>query len=350
MTDPFSELIDKANSYKKQIDPKKGSGSEYQRVKIERDNYASEMARKKKEEEDKIRMQAVKKNEVDRIKAEMKKAVDIYVVERVAKGEAAISDMFTKITLDNISQVDEKLNTIKPSLKDDEFKSAISSPQYNSKLVTKEEFLDLCNRAYKHFNFDSCNKVYQDTVRDMIDGWRKRLPALKIALQQAAKAQGEEKELLERKIKEKNANIKSDLDKQLEESRKKIESEADNKSKSDQLKNEFDAQVQTQSLSESRASTRKSVYYRFDNDTAITEKPGILCAIMNTVILHCVSAPEWAGAFQRNASKFIKKNDKGESEYIPAIESWLKMLSKLPNPPDIEGLQKIEEVTTIAKA
>lgn len=346
---PIQEkIIDKINDTLKRIDPKKGSGSIYQKVKLRRDAWLVELSRQNKLKEAGIEKKRTVDLEIARIKTEMKKSLHLGIEKRVANGEEKIAEIFGTITLENIDEAPDYFS-FKPLLKEEIFLSFLDVP-YNKQLVTVEEYADLKARAAAFFDYKKVNVEYVAEVEPILVKWKSKIPARKIELQQIAKASSEEADQLIKDAADREAREAKERQDNLTAATSEIEKSATIEVNKAALDGEFEAQVQSQGI-EAPGQSRKTYRYRFAEEDLIFKYPARMVEIISAAMMHVVlelpSKGEnalYLGPCKRSRAGMPERDDQG-LVYLEAIDYWLKLLAKVDPRPDIPGL-KLEEILT----
>jgi len=336
----YTSIVDDWKKFEMQLET--NLKKEMDRVRALRNERANRLAEQTRAKNAEIEKKRLKDIEIAKIKADMALSVELGISQRIIKGEEAIADMFNKLTLENFDEAVKKFD-FKPALKEDFFRGLLKVT-YNKDLVSEQEFEQIDEKAFIHFDFNKCNKAYIDAVLKVIGSWKVKLPARRIELEKIAKASGEEAERLRKQAEDR---AKSDA-KQREDAAKANELATAQKAQETKanaaLDAEFSAQVATQSI-ETQHGTRGAISYRLKEDL----KPMQIVEIMGRSMVSVLSDPSFKGIFKRDKAGMPKRDARGQAEYIDAVQCWLDLLVKVKPSPDIEGLIKTEDVITIAK-
>lgn len=315
---------------------------EMDRLKALRNERASRKATSDREDKAKIEAAKNKAIEVSRIKNEQVLAVQLGIANRMTQGEIAIAKIFNGLTIENFEIESKKLN-FTPKLKEEIFRGFIAV-DYNPDLVPYEEFKAICDAAYAHFDYDKCDKEYCAAVNEVLKTWRAKLPAKKAELEKIALG-GAEAARLKQFAQDKADYEAAERLKEAETVRFGLESKAKEQQQNEALDAEFTGQIALQDIT-MQDGVRGVVSYRLAKE----DSPIKIVEAMSRVILQVLADPAFKGIHKRDKAGIPKRNEKGEAEYIDAIQSWLDLLAKVKPAPEFEGVIKIEDVKTVAKA
>lgn len=352
ITKPLNGMIDRINAYKQLIDNKKGSGNDYERVKLLRDAYATAKVTKAKEDDKKIEAKKIKDQEIVRVKAEIIHSVELGIAQKTATAETALASMFSKITLENIDGVGGKLDAIKPALLEDWFRGLLNV-EYRPMILPSEEMDAIKEAAFLKFDFTRCNDIYVENCKTLISVWRDKLPAKKTELEKIAKANETERQRLLDVAEENRRREESERQRNLTAKVSEIDKKATGDKNKGLLDSEFQAQVETQSVDRADG-TRTNYRYRFAEEDSLIKSPMQVIEIMSKVMLHVMTEiPEngktapYLGIYERTKMGMPKKDENGKEVYLDAFDYWLKLLAKIKPMPEIPGLRIEESVSSV---
>jgi hypothetical protein len=316
---------------------------EMDRLKALRNERAS-----KKAAEDRERAQAIetaKKHDIEvaRIKKEQVLAVQLGIANRISQGTEAIAKMFNNATIETLPAIAKQLDGLKPTLKEDLFRGFLAV-DYDNALVPYDEFKTICEAAAKHFDYTKCDKEYQAAVMVTVNEWKAKLPARKKELEAIAKG-GAESERLAKIAKDKAEYEAQERLKESEAAMIALEAKAKEEEQNAALDAEFKGQLQLQDIAPQEG-VRGVISYRL----SIEDKPVKVVEALSRVMLHVLADPAFKGIYKRDKAGIPKRDDRGQAEYIDAIQDWLNMLAKVKPSPEFDGVVKIADVLTVAKA
>lgn len=324
--------------------------AEMERVRTLRNAYAQEKAIAIAEANKKIELEKKKAQEIARIKASMVKSVESGIMAKISAGEQSIADLFHKMSLDNFGDA-VKLLDFRPVLKPELFDSFFNV-DYDKTLIGPKEFTDIVTAAKVHFKYDRCNTEYINEVSKILIDWKAKLPAKKKELEAIAVGDA------------KAAQIKADAERRAAEDEKARQqeladrqAEIDLKAKAEEqgaiIDSEFAAQIQAQELPQ-LTGVRKGYSYRFENEDDIIKNFPKVVDILSRAWIHVVTDDSFKGFIKRQKSGFPKVDERGQVMYIDPVQEVLDMLAKVRdskgNSPEIPGLVRTEEVSTVAKS
>lgn len=313
-----------------------------EQVRIKRNDRANKIAQANREKQKAIDDQKKKDLEIARIKSEQVIAVELGTATRISQGEGTLQDWVNSMTLETFDAIKAKLN-FQPKLKEEIFRGFLAV-EYDNTLVSYDEFKEICEKAFIHFNFPKCEKAYIDAVIKVRDRIIASLPARKAELQALAKASGEEKAKLEKEAHEKASKLTQERSEALATQQASIHKNAAETLSNDILDSGFKAQLQLQELT-AQEGIRGVISYRLSS-----EQPMKIVEAISRAMINIFSDPAFKGIYKRDKAGIPKRNDKGESEYIDAIQDWLDLLAKVKPAPEFDGVIKTEDVATVAKA
>jgi hypothetical protein len=312
-------------------------------VRTKRNERASREAAKQREQQAAIEKEKKKAVEIARIKKEQVLAVQLGIANRITQGNEAIAKLFNALTLENFNLESKKLDGIKPKLKEDLFRGFLAI-DYDNSLISYDEFKEIVEKAYAHFDYPKCDKEYCSTVMATIAEWKAKLPAKRKELEAIAKG-GTEAERLKKIAKDKADYETAERLKESEANRLALEVKAKEEEQNAALDAEFKGQLQLQEIAPQEG-VRGVISYRL----AIEDKPVKIMEAMSRVMLNVLADPNFKGILKRDKAGIVKRNERGQPEYIDAVQDWLNMLAKIKPAPEFEGVVKMEDVTTVAKA
>lgn len=316
---------------------------EMDRIKALRNERASKKAAEDRERAQVVEQQKRKAIEIARIKKEQVLAVQLGIMNRITEGGTKIAELFNKATLETIDAIGKQLDGIKPKLKEDMFRGFLAV-DYDQTLVPYDEFKDICEAAAEHFDYPKCDKEYQTAVLAIVADWKAKLPAKRKELESIAKG-GQEAERL-KKIATDRANYEAqERLKEAKANQEALEAKAKEEEQNAALDAEFKGQLQLQDITPMEG-VRGVISYRL----AIEDKPIKIVEAMSRVILNVLANPDFKGIYKRDKTGIPKRDERGQAEYLDCIQDWLNLLAKIKPSPEFEGVVKVEDVTTVAKA
>ena len=346
ITDPMDQLKSDLMQFEKKIDTKKGSDSDYNRVKILRDQYASKKAEEARKRAEEIEHKKRVQQEEVRVKSEMKIAVESGVIKLIADGQNMLSKALQNVTLESYDDLMKKLN-YKPTLKLETFQSWLDVP-YSKSLMSDDKFTELLKKAEEAFNFEHVAKTYSDEATELLKKYRNEyLPEKRAKLEKIASLAEADKKRAEELAKEEEDNFIKEQKRRLEdEQHQKIETARDEQNE-ELLNAEFEAQVQSQSI-EQQSGVRKTLSLRLSADAE--KRPAFAIEALTKLMTHVLSHPESRGLFRRDSQGFPKTDDKGRPVYIEGIDYWLKEAARLKiDCSSINNIDQTINTTSIAR-
>lgn len=322
--------------------------AEMDRVRALRNDRANREAKANQERQAEIDRKRVHDIEVARIKKEQVLAVELGIANRIAAGETKIAEMFNAATLEAMDALGKQLDGIKPKLKEDIFHGFLAV-DYNPELVPYDEFKAIVDAAFIHFNYAKCDAAYVVAVNAIITKWKGQIPRRKAELERLAKASTEEQARLKQEAADRAQSEGSKRSRELKEQEESALKKANEAQANQALDAEFQAQIATQDIAPMDG-VRNIVSYRLKDEATLEAKPIKIVEVLGRVMVNILADPGFKGIFKRDKSGIVKRNAKGEAEYINAIQDWLDLLTKIKPAPEFDGVVKIEDVVTVAKA
>lgn len=327
---PLEDFIDQVKSYKKSIDyaSKTKDGNEYSRARAVIEAY--DQAKAKAAEQARIKAEYEKK--VNLYKSEIKEGVGRRFVEMMAGQKKNIIDGLAKwegaLTLTNLEASYEKLQSQKPSLKQDRYESCFgldfASP--NKGLLNPEETKAYMDELRKEFPYEKFNKEYIEAVAPIINEYRARKDQVKRHLEEIQKADEANRIALEEKrkadLQAKAEAERAAVEKEKEEGMEKVTHERE----MDKMNAEFTEQMQTQDL-ESGPMKREASF----EDAKNYLKP------FAEVIGACALNPKFPGIMKKNGT-----------DYVDHVQWWLDWFAANCNQP-VKGVVIKEVPKTIIR-
>lgn len=348
ITDPFDTMKAELMKIEKQIDTKKGSGSDYHRVKSARDKYANDKLKAQQVKEQEIRLRKLKDQEIIRVKGEMKLAVENGVFDAISNGNIQMMNRIAGSTFDTIQEIERQLKGYKPKLAQKLFEAWLDV-RYDDKLISSIEFADIKTKARDHFKYEKVNLTYCEKVEESLKEFRQvTIPQRKIELEQIQAMSEEQKKLAMEQSRDDMLNEIEHKKQQDEKARIENIQQARDETEGEILDNEFEAQVALQDKEE-LSGVRKNVTYTLDAEA--TKKPILAIDLITKLMAKVLSHPDSKGFLQRDTSGFPKTDDNGRPIYVPGMAYWLKEAARLKihEHEAIANLNVIEDVTTVAK-
>lgn len=346
-----TKILDDAKAWA--MGPEKDLIAEMERIKKLRNDRANIIAEDKRRAEAAIEAEKQYKIYEGNIKSEMKASLEYGLAKRISDLEAFIADLFNKVDLKTLTKLEQTLSTTKPGLKEEFYNSVLSVP-YDQNVMSDKQFGDLVARAksFDAWKFENVNSAYQKTANDVLQKWKDKLPQKKKELEKIAQG-GEAAEKLKQQAVDRAKSEEAQRKAQEEARSKEIETKKNEESQQSALTAEFDSQIKTQQVAEQldQDGTRKTKVYRIDPSVEINFVK--LSALIGKLALNMLTDEDFkskGGIFKKDKSGAVKKNDKGEPEYVDGIQFWLDKISALKYTPQIEGLVSSEKISTVAKA
>jgi hypothetical protein len=330
--------------------PEKLLEKELERVRSLRNAYANDKNKAAVEAQAKIDKELIYKTHESEVKQEMKANIQFGIAKKVTDLEKTISGLFAKMSLDpaaggayykNIA----KALDFKPVLKPEFVNSLIEAP-YNSKIMTKEQYEGIVERArsFPLWSYENLNAEYMQQALRVAATWRDQLMPRVRELEKIA-AGGPEAEKVKARLDETIAAQAETVRQNEKVSLDKIEEEKQSAIQEETLSAEFSAQIQSQNIEE--VGGRKKRTYRID--PAVERDFLKVSNIIGKMALNILTEETRKSIFKLDASGFPKRDDKGDPIYIDGVSFWLKELASLPYNPKIEGLVMTEEIVTAAR-
>ncbi len=319
---------------------------EMERIRDLRNDRANRIAQDNREKQAGIEKEKNKAKEIARIKSEQVVCVEVGVAQRIAQGEQSIATMFDKLTLETIDEAAKKLE-FKPNLKEDLFRGFLIV-DYNHDLVSEEEFKGIVEKAFVHFDYPKCNKLYIEAVLKVVEKWKGLLPPKKAELMKLQSAGEDEGRRLLQESKEKASKFAQVQSESLAKQEAAIKAKAQEELGKQTLDAEFRSQIQSQEIA-LQDNVRGAVSYRLANEEELIKSPIKIVEIMGRIMVNVLADPNFKGIYKRDRGGFPKRDEKGNAVYIDEITGWLDLLAKIKPAPDFDGVQRFEDVSTIAK-
>lgn len=329
--------------------------TELERIRTLRNQYANDKAAKKRASDEEIEKQKIYKIHEAEIKTEMKAALEYAIAKKLTVLETFISDMFSKMSLDEESptfykKIVKQLD-FKPALKPDFISTTIGSVPYKKEIVSEEQFKGLLDRAlaYKDWSYQEINAKYLREALGIVEKWRAQLMPKVRELEKIA-AGGEAAEAAKKRLTQEEERRQQAKKKEEEETARRIETEKTNAIQDATLGAEFDSQLAKQAVEDTTGGRKKKVY-RLDPTTEkdFAKFAGVIGKIALHIFTEVDSAGKRKSVFKLDAQGYPKRDEKGDPIYIDGISFWLNELSSLPYDPKIPGLLVTEEISTIAR-
>lgn len=319
---------------------------EMERVRGLRNEHAQATAKANKAKEEEALKKKAHDQEVVRIKHEIVASVKLGLAERINKAEETIEQMFTHSSV--VDNVVAQIKTIKPALKEEKFMEWLVVP-FDLALVSLDEYRVISNNAFEALYVK--NKAadnYLKEVNSVIAKWVAYAPEKKKELLKLESATGEEAERLKKVAADKAEQERIDREAKEKAEKEKLRLETEKEVAKESLSIEFNHQVAVQSIEE-QSGVRKEYYYRFADEARVIRSPEHVIQVLLNAMTAVLSDPANLGIFERGKSNMPKRDDQGHIIYVDGVQYWLDELARLPNI-HIEGLIKVEKVTSIAKA
>lgn len=315
---------------------------EMDRVRTLRNDRANRIAADNRAAAEAIERTKNHDKEVARIKNQMVQDVELGVAQRINRGEQAIVGIINGMTLETFDVQAKRLD-FKPALEEELFRGFLAVG-YDNTLVPYDEFKEIVDKAFIHFDFKKCNDRYVEAVLKVVAKWKATLPAKRKELEAIAKATGDAAAKLKADADAKAARAAQELSAGLASQEGAIKEKAKEAQNTAVLDAEFSAQIAAQSLKE-QSGVRGVISYRLADETPMKVVETISRAMINVF-----ADPAFKGIYKRDKAGIPKRDDKGLPEYIDPIQGWLDLLAKVKPSPEFEGVVKTEDVTTIAKS
>lgn len=342
ITKPMDQFKKQAMLFESKLD------EAFQTMKSEMDAWAAEQARKKREEEEKIKRQLDIENEKTRLKKEISLKIANSMFDLIEQGAKALNNILETITLDTFEKKSKSL-TYKPNLKQEVYEGWFMGVEYDKKLLSQENYNVIVAEIKEKTTFEKCNETYCEKASELLDVCVSKLPEKKAYLEKVAemeKMNGEEAEKLKAQEAERVAKEKADRDAEIAVAKEKTKKEEEEKEAQARMDSEFEAQIKAQNIIEMDG-VRKKMTARIDPE--FEKNPVALTDLLHKVMLCCLTDANHKGIFKRDKSGFVKKDEKGTPEYIDSIQEWLTFFAKNCSM-KIDGLILTEDFGTIAKA
>jgi hypothetical protein len=339
MTKPLDEFKKELMALENEIATTK-KDNEYARVKNELDRYWNEIEAKKREEQKRIEAEKAHNIELERIKSEMLSAIDMGFINALETGETALIKVVDNATLESYDNSIKLLN-YKPNLKPELFNKWLDVPHNNS-VVSEIEFEQLKRETFDS-HYGKTNEDYIDKSTVLLKQYKEKLEAKKPELERLAKADDAEREKIERHQKSVKAKEEADRQARIEAEKKAAEEAKRDREAESTMEHEFKAQVRSQELEEAEG-VRRNVSYRLKGNPNAMQAAKAL----SNVIIHCVASEDFKGIYKLDKDGNPKQED-GQPVYIDGINDWLKQLAKVNKDATIEGIDKIEKVSSVVR-
>lgn len=321
---------------------------EMDRVRALRNDRANREAKANQERQAEIDRKRIRDIEVARIKSAQVLAVELGIANRIAAGENKIAEMFNGATLETVDRLGAALDGIKPLLKEDVFRGFVAV-DYNQEIVPYDEFKTICEAAAVHFDYAKCNTEYVKAVTAIIVKWKALIPERKAVLETMAKSSKEEAERIRIEAERRAQSEATQRAKAIKEQEEAANKKAQEQSANAALDAEFKAQIAAQETAPQEG-VRSVVSYRLKDEATLEAKPIKIVEILGRAMVNVLADPGFKGIFKRDKNGIVKRNDKGEGEYIDQVQGWLDLVAKIKPAPEFEGVVKVVDVTTVAKA
>lgn len=315
---------------------------EMDRVRTLRNDRANKIAEANRVKAAEIERTKNHEKEVARIKNQMVQDVEIGVAQRINQGEQAIVGIINGMTLETFDVQAKRLD-FKPALKEDLFRGFLAV-DYDQNIVPYDEFKEIVDKAFVHFDFKKCNEKYVEAVLKVVAKWKATLPAKRKELEVIAKATGEQAELLKQAAAKMALRTAQELSAGLATQEGAIKEKAKEAQSNAVLDAEFKSQIAAQGIQE-QSGVRGVISYRLAD-----ENPMRVVEAISRAMINVFADPAFKGIYKRDKAGIPKRDDKGQAEYIDPIQGWLDLLAKVKPSPEFEGVVKTEDKTTIAKS
>lgn len=355
----LSVIEEKRKAYTRPLDawkeqemgPENRLRAEMERVRKQRNEFAKRNAIAVEATKKEIEKKRVHDLHIETVKADLIKAIQLGITDRVANGEKTISEMLAKTTLDTIDQMGAKLNNLDPKLDEKLFNSFIDEfSAFDVTIITNEEIVDIKKRARAKFTYPEMSAIYVKIVKEKLEEWKKRIPARKEYLKDLKTADDQKRAELTASQDAEHRKQIDDIHATFYSNKQLIEQAAADTKKEAVINTDFNAQIATQGIEE-QTGTRKKVIFRFADENELINDPLKAAEILHASMCHIFTDKDWLGVYKRDSkSNLVKKDpDTGLTIYGDGIQWFLDELAKIKPTPVVPGLIATEGITTIAK-
>jgi hypothetical protein len=323
---------------------------EIDRIRKERTRWKTEQDAEAKRKYAEIEKKKTHDLEIEKVKANLVAGMELAVAERIAQGDAAISKMFSELTLETVDQIEGKLN-FEPKLKPELYNETIDGfDKFNGEIVTVEEVADIKARFKAKYTLEVMSEKYVGMVRNVQKQWKEKIPARKKQLQELAKADADTKAKLAASIAQAQLKQQEESGKALAETKAAIEKKREDTTTEAFVNSEFVAQSAKQQVAEADG-VRKKIVYRFADEEALINDPMRFVQTMSSIIAHVATDKGYLGIYKRDVKSKLPKKDPttGLMIYAEEVQGWLDWLATIKPSPTIPGLTATEQLTSVAK-
>lgn len=319
---------------------------EMERVRGLRNEHAQATAKANKAKEEEALNKKAHDIEVIRIKNAIVESVSLGLQSRLKNAYETIEKLF--VDSKTVDAIVEQIKQIKPNLKEEIFRGWLVV-KFDSSLVSNEEYKETSEKAFNYlWKEKKASETYITEVLAIINKWVAYAPEKKKELLKLESATGEEAEKLKKDAADKAEKERIDREAKELAEKEKLRLETEKEVAKESLTAEFNHQVAVQSI-EQQSGVRKEYSYRFADEARVIRSPEHVIQVLLNAMTAVLSDPDNLGIFERGKSNIPKRDDQGQVIYVDGVQYWLDELARLPNL-HIEGLIKVEKVTSIAKA
>lgn len=317
MTKPLDDLKKLFMEYERPLDAK-NENSEYAKLRHKIGAYKQKKIDEKKRTEEAAAKRKAKENHLVDIGTSVLQKLNDLMLTLTNETEALSKNYFEKSTLEDFDKRAEQYHKMKPVLKTDRY-SACFIYDFNSNLITKEEFADIIATLKSVETYDKWNAELVKNATPVVNAWRAKIPELKenlIKLKNAADETERARLASEQaaKAKEEETRRLSEIQQQHVSNSLEIESNAS----VNKLSNEFVEQATTQQVGPTGPT---KLVLKFTD-------PKLTLKAFSTIVYHVMADKEFPGIQKKSKDGKLVVDANGNPEYIAAVQWWVDYFLK----------------------
>ncbi len=340
LTSPFDALKKSA------MIPERSIEEEEKRARGVLNAYNAEQARLKREKEEELQKALAKKEEIIRVNQAIQTQLANTVEKKVSDIKKSCEDYIKEVNLSNYAPRLLSLKESKSKFSQNQYEEWLVV-DYDKSLITTQEYGDIIRDLPSDFKFSSISKeIFNERELIVNHAVEVLFPKHKEYVLALEKASERERERLEKEKKVQEERARFEEKAQIEKERLKRKQALDSKANAERMTAHFEAQMAGQVAATSQ-NIRTNVHYTLDNDVLTNPSKiiDIVLKIMSTVFAN----PNFKGVIKRDINGYPKRAGKGVLVLESGVDYWLKEASKLKIDLDLDGLQKLEDVTTVIR-
>ena len=264
---------------------------------------------KKREEEQKAKVQKDKENHKVDIASRFKKKLADMLIDRVRQVQEGSKKHF-EVSLEEFDDRATQFKKFKPILKKDQYDACFIT-DYNKSLVSEDEYKQVVSDLQVEESYDKWNALVIDQITPKMNEWIGKIPELKqqlIDLKNATDEESRKKIADEQKAKadQEERERQEELAKQQRESDENIQREA----AVDKLQNDFREQAVTQGLDDTGPT---KLILKFKDDKPVKA--------LSEIMYHCFMSPKFASIIKLDKDKNPKLDEHGFPVFVDWVDS-----------------------------